>query len=160
MSTRQFQDVPNVVEVQCSGSSLGPNVELFSLTLYAIEDDEVLASVSLNKLECATSSSFSACFVDRLNPFNTTLHTLVVDLHPGQRRLYGCNVSMNTAGRPAIIHWAIAASLRAEYGDPSESGFRVCCLGFGLVEFGWVFLRMGWLSGWCISDGLVEKMDV
>ena len=107
--------------MECSGRTLGPQVVLFSLTLYAIEDDVVLASVTLNKKECGTSSSFSACFVDDVNQFNTRLKTLVVDLEEGEHRMYGCNVSMNIAGRPEIIHWAIAASLRtSDYVDSSE----------------------------------------
>ncbi|XP_076438587.1 uncharacterized protein LOC143277596 [Babylonia areolata] len=118
MSTRMFEDLPGVVEVECSGRTLGPQVELFSLSLYAIEQDVVLASVTVARNECGTSSSFSACFVDKADPFNTKLKTLVVDLKRGEERLYGCNVSLNTAGRPHIIHWAIAASLASHYGEP------------------------------------------
>ncbi|XP_070184571.1 uncharacterized protein, partial [Littorina saxatilis] len=122
MSVRQFEDLPNVVEVECSGRTLGPQVTLFSLTLYAIEEDLVLASVTLyQREECGTSSSFSACFIDDADPFNTRLKTLVVDLDEGEERRFGCNVSMTTAGRPAIVHWAITAVLAktdVAYGTP------------------------------------------
>lgn len=111
MFTRHFEGLPNVVEVECSGRGLGANIELFSMTLYSIVGDVVLASVSLNKNECGTSSSFSACFIDNKDPFNTRLKTLVVDLKSDEERNYGCNISMKSGGRPAILNWAVSAKL-------------------------------------------------
>ncbi|KAL8576873.1 hypothetical protein ACOMHN_016062 [Nucella lapillus] len=102
MSYRPFQDVPGIVEVDCTGDG----ADILTVSLYDPRSHDVMASANLKSGECTTSSSFSLCRIGRQG-HQTKVVTLVQDLAVNERRHYGCNVTIDKAGKTRIRHWTL-----------------------------------------------------
>ncbi|KAK7490292.1 hypothetical protein BaRGS_00018453 [Batillaria attramentaria] len=100
MDVRQFQGVPNILEVTCSGDFLEPQAEVIMMSLYTA--DEELASVNAHR-ECFTHTGFSSCLIDRRHSKKTKLRTLVMDLPAGGAREYGCSMTVVKSGRDVEV---------------------------------------------------------
>ncbi|XP_025101747.1 uncharacterized protein LOC112568587 [Pomacea canaliculata] len=93
LRAQAFRGLATVQEIVCSAVTLDPGEDLSTMALYTVLDRHVLATVIPWKHECTTSSSFAACVIVKGDSHKTTLHTLVLDLHEEESRLYGCNVT-------------------------------------------------------------------
>nr|KAG5701997.1 hypothetical protein BaRGS_015732 [Batillaria attramentaria] len=118
MSVRVFENIPNVLEVQCSGEILDSSSDLLMLTLYSTlystsESRQILASVNLRTEKCVSSQLFASCHLNTRDPKKTKLKVLVADLAEGELRSYGC-----TAGVPFLAkhagkrQWKVSGTTR------------------------------------------------
>ncbi|XP_025100554.1 uncharacterized protein LOC112567898 isoform X2 [Pomacea canaliculata] len=106
MSAQPFQGIDSIIEVECSGRGLDSNTDLLIMTLFATNRDQIVASANLKKLECTTSQSFSMCIMDSKG-HDTKVKTLVLDLAENEKRVYGCNVSVEVDRRGSIKSWSL-----------------------------------------------------
>ncbi|KAK7458974.1 hypothetical protein BaRGS_00039030, partial [Batillaria attramentaria] len=127
LTARQFQGFNNVIDLQCSGHILGSDIDVLTIVLYVVRNDQVVASANIGKRECSTSGSFSSCVFDAVDSRRTVLRTLVADLREAEWREYGCNVtSFKTGGRVKTTSW----SLRVHVDRKEDSGGETvlsCC---------------------------------
>ena len=134
MSVSDFQGVPSIQEVECSGSGLTPNFDFLSMSLFTVRDDQSIAFVNFASKECSTFVGFSACIIQEKDSHKTHLKSLVLDLNPGQGRRYGCNVTVaNARGKTEILQWFLEVVERREYwsvGQPVclSDRLAVCCV--------------------------------
>lgn len=115
MAVSFFHDLRTVQQVECTGHFLTPASDLFSLTLYSVRDNTIIAYANLRSSRCSTSSLYSACFLDPLNSRGARLVTLVHDLERDETRMYGCNVSSFQFGRVMLRSWRITVRSQGEY---------------------------------------------
>lgn len=123
MKVDQFQGIPNVLEVTCSGNALPSNVELMSMAMFKVIYKEnsgtfeykVLASLNFGMVKCFTSDTFSSCEITDKNSRSTTLKTLILDLDEGNTRTYACNVTVfEPGGATRIVTWRKTAFARSK----------------------------------------------
>ena len=106
MQVRDFQGVQTIQELECSGSGLDPTFDLLSMSLFTARDDKTIAFVNFAKKECSAYVGFSACFVMETDSHTTHVKSLILDLNPGQRRRYGCNLTAATKeGKTVTVQW-------------------------------------------------------
>lgn len=107
MSTRNFNGIPTIQEVECSGKTLG--LDLVGITLFSVPDNKIIAYVNVKDKECSTSSgAYSACVFDPLDVHKTRLITLVFGFEDSAgTRSYGCNVTRFRAGQTQVVMWSI-----------------------------------------------------
>lgn len=113
MSAQPFQGIDSIIEVECSGRGLDSNTDLLIMTLFATNRDQIVASANLKKLECTTSQSFSMCIMDSKG-HDTKVKTLVLDLAENEKRVYGCNVSVEVDRRGSIKSWSLEVGRQSE----------------------------------------------
>lgn len=107
--SRRFRGFHNIHEVMCSGETLSSDTDIFTMILYAVPQDTVVAFVNLKKQECYTSESFVSCNIDHSDSRRSNLKTLVADLAEGQTRVFGCNLTAVAArGRTQIYSWKLS----------------------------------------------------
>ena len=108
LTSRSFQGIHELQEIQCSGENLPPDSDLMTMVLYEARSNKVLAAANLKNQECSTSSSYIACHLDT-DSRKSKLKALVDDLAEGQSRVYGCNVSVFVSGfRAQLFSWSIS----------------------------------------------------
>ncbi|KAL8600369.1 hypothetical protein ACOMHN_052786 [Nucella lapillus] len=103
MKVRDFQGVPSIQEIQCSGTAISPDLDLLSISLFRARDDQTIAFVNFASEECSTFVGFSACVFEEKDSHRTHVKALVQDLEPGQIRRYGCNVTAALKGKTLIL---------------------------------------------------------
>lgn len=107
-------------EVQCSGSALPSDWDLFSMVLYQVKHERVIALANLRKRECYTSENFASCDLYESEVKKSTLKVLIVDLMDSESREYGCNLtSLLAGGRTVVLSWSISVS------SPSKSALML-----------------------------------
>ena len=108
LKTSAFERHPTVLQVMCSAETLDSSSVLLTMTLYSPshEKENVIASVSVVKNKCTTSTSFSSCLLDEHDSRKSKLVTLVTDLGVGESRSYGCTVGYETNGWTNTITWS------------------------------------------------------
>lgn len=110
-----FRGFNTITEMECSGASLTSDVDVFSLVIYTVSDDHVMASANVGREECSTSGSFSSCVFDPRDSRRTRLRVLVTDLSEAERRVYGCNVTVfRTGGRVKTVTWMLRVERESE----------------------------------------------
>ena len=116
MQVRDFQGVQSIQEIECSGSGLDPTFDLLSMSLFTARDDKTIAFVNFAKKECSAYVGFSACFVMETDSHTTHVKSLILDLNPGQRRRYGCNLTAATKeGKTVTVQWFLNVLGKGEY---------------------------------------------
>ncbi|KAK7490325.1 hypothetical protein BaRGS_00018486, partial [Batillaria attramentaria] len=117
LSYGSFQGFPDITQVECSGETLPADHDLFSIALYQVSDNRVLAFVNLRKRECSTSHSYVACHIDDADSRKSKLRALVADLNEGESRAYGCNLtSLGSGGQAKLISWSLVVTrIRLSY---------------------------------------------
>lgn len=90
---KQFKDIPEILEVECSGMHLEAEETLLSLTLFTVPGNSVLGHVNPLTNKCLTFEVFASCSVDSSDTKKTRLKVLVYDLKEAEIRKYGCNCS-------------------------------------------------------------------
>ena len=124
MTSRIFKGIPSLQEVECSGTSLKPEVTLLSLQMHRLSDKKALASLNVFLDTCVTLSRYSSCAIDNLNTHNSRLRVLVDDLDQGERRGYGCTVNtFKSVGNPVALNWMIYIQSNSECGYDCEDCF-------------------------------------
>ena len=108
MSSRSFQGLHDLQELQCSGENLPQDSDLLTIVLYEVKSNNILAAANVRKQECFTSNSYVACHLDDTHTRSSRLKALVDDLAEGQSRVYGCNASVFASGmRLRSFSWSI-----------------------------------------------------
>ncbi|XP_025101716.1 uncharacterized protein LOC112568586 isoform X5 [Pomacea canaliculata] len=93
ITVRDFRGIPSIQEVECWGGTLQKDMNVFSLKIFTVSDNALLAYVKPSAKECITIKEYSSCFVDFADTRNSRLRTLVPDLDEDEMREYGCNVT-------------------------------------------------------------------
>lgn len=115
MSVNNFQGLQDVLEVECSSERVETYFDVFTVSLFLLKNDKILAFVSPKSRECTTSSYFSACVVDSVNPRLSRVKTLLVDLPEGHTESFGCNVtSLNPQRRFVTTSWSLDVRKESE----------------------------------------------
>lgn len=117
-----FHGVSSIVEVECSGVSLPSNVDLMSITMFAMTTSHsshtggIIASINYGGRKCLTTDVFSSCEIDERNSRSTRLRTLVLDLAVEATRWIGCNVTgfESSSGLVKIVSWSLNAKRKSE----------------------------------------------
>ena len=108
--------MPSIQEIECSGSGLAPTFDLLSMSLFTVRDDKTIAFVNFAKKECSAYVGFSACFVKETASHTTHVKSLILDLYPGQRRRYGCNLTAATKeGKTVTVQWFLDVLGKRKY---------------------------------------------
>ena len=116
MTARIFKGFPSLQEVECTAGSLKAEVNVFSLKLFTVPDNGLLAHANPVKDECVTFGEFSSCLIDTSNTRNSRLRVLVSDLEEGEDREYGCTVStFGPLGEYDAATWSITVRRNSEY---------------------------------------------
>ncbi|KAL8563673.1 hypothetical protein ACOMHN_035407 [Nucella lapillus] len=145
LKTSVFEKHPLIQQVTCSGETLDSGSALLTMTLYSPAEvkSNVIATISIVKRKCTTSSAFSSCLLDERDSSSSRLRTLVTDLGVGERRTYGCTVGYETGGWPKTVTWSIAVSrnrLTARAFHDIPAVVEVGCSGAGLDPGNDVFM--------------------
>lgn len=107
MHVRQFQAIPSIVELVCSGLSLPVDADLLSIVLYEKTPPAVLASLNLKTRECSTSNIFSSCVIDEKNSHLSKISILILGVASHETQEFGCDVTTYKPGdRPKIVSWS------------------------------------------------------
>lgn len=115
MSVNNFQGLQDVLEGECSSERVETYFDVFTVSLFLLKNDKILAFVSPKSRECTTSSYFSACVVDSVNPRLSRVKTLLVDLPDGHTESFGCNVtSLNPQRRFVTTSWSLDVRKESE----------------------------------------------
>ena len=108
MTSRVFKGISSLQEVECSGTSLKPEVKLLSLQIHRLLDRKALASLNIYLDACVTLGDFSSCFIDNEDTHKSRLKVLVDDLAEGESRGYGCTVvTVQSFGSPKTSNWTL-----------------------------------------------------
>jgi hypothetical protein len=99
----------------------------------AQQNNSKLAYVNVNKKECVTSSTYSACFIDDANSRNSRIVTLIVGVEPGGFLKVGCNVTGFRAGEPHILSWSLVIRQPRKCDTAFMRGFQ-CWVSAVLLE--------------------------
>ncbi|KAK7488919.1 hypothetical protein BaRGS_00019876, partial [Batillaria attramentaria] len=111
LTRRPFRNISSVQEIECTGDGLSSDADVFAMTLFAVEDGQILASVNLKSSQCSTSHSYSACVINHNNSRKSRLITLAVDAEETDRKTYGCNVSSFRSGLVQSLSWSIPVEI-------------------------------------------------
>ncbi|XP_025101728.1 uncharacterized protein LOC112568586 isoform X16 [Pomacea canaliculata] len=110
MVVRTFKGISSLQEVECSGRYLQPEVKVFSLKLFRVSDQSVVAHVNPITNKCTSFGEFSSCFVDAADTHRSLVRTLVADLEYNESREYGCTVkAFGALGDTQTFDWVVAA---------------------------------------------------
>ena len=94
MSTRDFNGIPSLQEVECSGQNLSQNVErLISISLFSVLTDKMFVYLDAYDKSCKTFENYSSCDVHDSDTKLSSVKTLITDLIAGENMEIGCNVS-------------------------------------------------------------------
>ena len=118
MTVRAFKGFESLQEVECTTGNLKAEVSVFSLKMFTIPDNGLLAHANPVKGECVTFGQFSSCVVDSGNTRNSRLRVLVSDLGEGESRRYGCTAStFGPLGEYDAATWSLTVRRNSEYCD-------------------------------------------
>lgn len=116
MVVRTFKGISSLQEVECSGRYLQPEVKVFSLKLFRVSDQSVVAHVNPITNKCTSFGEFSSCFVDAADTHRSLVRTLVADLEYNESREYGCTVkAFGALGDTQTFDWVVAARTPSMY---------------------------------------------
>ena len=106
MTVRDFQGISSLQEAECSGRTLGENVNYLSLTLFRKSDNVELATYLSTDNTCETYQEYSSCTISPSDIRKSVVKTLVSDLKEGGSVILGCNVT-SVSGRkhPNTYSW-------------------------------------------------------
>ncbi|KAK7488929.1 hypothetical protein BaRGS_00019886, partial [Batillaria attramentaria] len=93
MTVRNFHGIESLQEVECWGGALGAEVTLYSLKIFTIPGQEVVAFAQPFTNNCVTFAEFSSCSIDTSDTRKSRVRVLVPDLEDGESRTYGCNAT-------------------------------------------------------------------
>ncbi|XP_025101727.1 uncharacterized protein LOC112568586 isoform X15 [Pomacea canaliculata] len=111
LSVRNFRNIAELLEVECSGTTLQAEVKLLSLRLFYVENSTVLAHVNPLTNECKTFEEFSSCVIDTADTRNSKVRVLVSEMEEDESRQYGCTAtSFGDLGHPYIFDWFITVT--------------------------------------------------
>ena len=128
MSVRLFKGFPSLQEIECTTGNLKAEVNVFSLKLFTVPENGMLAHANPVKNECVTFEEYSSCEIDSSDTRNSRLRVLVSDLREGERRKYGCTASsFGPFGETNVARWSLVVKRNSEYGNEDVS--------FGNIHF-------------------------
>ena len=108
LSVRNFKGFPSLQEIECQIGSYNAEVNVFSLKLFRLPSNIVLAHANPVKNECQTFGEYSSCRIDIRDTRKSTLNILVSDLKEGESRRYGCTASsFGPLGATNTSTWSI-----------------------------------------------------
>ena len=118
MSVRLFKGFPSLQEIECTTGSLKAEVNVFSLKLFTVPENGMLAHANPVKNDCVTFEEYSSCEIDSSDTRNSRLRVLVSDLREGERRNYGCTASsFGPFGETNVARWSLVVKRNSEYGN-------------------------------------------
>ena len=117
MTSRLFRGFPSLQEVECTGTSLRPEVKLIALQMYRLPDNRLLASMNVISNECVTWGDYSLCRVNKTDTHKSKVKLLVADLNDGESREYKCTANTyDSYGFSKVFTWTIMVKQLREYG--------------------------------------------
>ena len=126
MTVKFFNGITELQEVECSAASLRPELKLFSLKMFSLSDNAVLATANAMTEECTTFTDYSSCYVDRKDSRKSKIRILVSDMEEGEVRRYGCRVnSFDSLGDTITSTWTITVERKSE---SSWCSWCCCCV--------------------------------
>ena len=115
MTVRNFKGFHSLREVECSARNVKMELKVFSLKMFSIPDNVVLATANPVTSECVTFANYSSCSVDRTDTRSSKLRVLVSDLRQGEVRRYGCRVnSFDSFGDTVTSTWSVSVERESE----------------------------------------------
>ena len=116
MTVRNFKGFLSLLEVECSAAEVRTELRVFSLKMFSLPDNIVLATANPMVNECVTFRDFSSCSIDRVDTRHSKLRVLVSDMEEGEVRRYGCRVnSFDSFGDTVTSTWSISVERESEY---------------------------------------------
>ena len=113
MTSRKFKGFPSLLEVECSGETLKPEMKLISLQIHRLVDSTAIASLNVHTGSCITLGDFSSCVMGSVDANKSRLRILVDDLEEGESREYGCVVTaVSSFGNAEVTNWKILINRR------------------------------------------------
>ena len=89
-------DIPDLLEVECSGKYLPSDVDLTFIKLFNYADGEIISIALFTKGTCETFRKYSSCSIFNADSRNSVVKTLVSDLDRRDITIIGCNISTVT----------------------------------------------------------------
>ena len=115
MTVRNFKGFLSLQEVECSAAKVKTELRVFSLKMFSIPDNTVLATANPMVNECVTFADYSSCSIDKTDTRNSKLRVLVSDLREGEVRRYGCRVnSFDSFGDTVTSTWSVSVEKESE----------------------------------------------
>ena len=116
MAVRNFKGFLSLQEVECSAGNVKADLKVFSLKMFSMPENIVLATANPVIDECVTFTVFSSCSIDRVDTRRSKLRVLVSDMEEGEVRRYGCRVnSFDSFGDTVTSTWSISVERQSEY---------------------------------------------
>ena len=104
MTSRVFQDIPNLHEVECSGNAFGFNMKIISLKIVKGKDTPPLASVNVLTNTCLSYSTYSSCILEDV----IRLKILINDMNVGEKMVFGCHgIAAYPNGDIILKYWNV-----------------------------------------------------
>lgn len=87
MTTRLFLGMASALELECSGQSLGADINLLRMMLCSVGRNRVLANFTVKDEVCVTTDVYSSCVEGSGSWRNNKLGLLLFDAAEGQSRI-------------------------------------------------------------------------
>ena len=126
MRVQFFKGFPELQEVECLAAILRPELKLFSLKMFSVDNNVVLATANAMTEECVTFTEYSSCYVDRTDSRKSKIRVLVSDMKEGEMKQFGCRVnSFDSLGDTITTTWSITVERKGEFSWIVFSCFKV-----------------------------------